>query len=137
MRRMKKMQQDTKKKISFNLIDALILIAILLGAFALGYMLFGNDPMELVCEKSSIKYELAVNGNFNEGDIIYYKNGKTALGKIESVTEKNGVSVLSVSATAYSRDNELFVKGHLIKTNAELDIRYGDGSVIGTVKEVK
>lgn len=130
-------KQDTKKKISFNLIDALIIILILVGVVALIYMFSGNDAMELLYSKETIKYEITVDGDFKAGDTLYFKDGRKVLGTIEDVSTSGDKTVLLISAEAYKKDNDYFVKGQLIRGDAELDIKYGDTAVVCKVKEIK
>lgn len=103
-----------RRKHIFNLIDFIIILIILFAAFVFVYALLGNDPLEVISEKSDISYSVLVKSDEAQGlcvgDDVFTKKGKDA-GKITDIYEADGITVVKIEAEAYKVGTEMLIKG--------------------------
>jgi hypothetical protein len=130
------MPKKVTKAYRFSFVDFLIIVALAVAICALVYAIAGGDIKELTAEKVEAIYTLYIDNayidSFSVGDEIITKNGRSA-GTITSIIglyDNSDISMVIVSAEAYSVKKDLFINGQLLASNTSFSVALSDKSVI-------
>ena len=124
------MAKANNVKYKFNLVDFLIVVALIFAISALIYVALGNDILELTEEHTAIDFVLSADAMYADSwlvnDQIYTKKGKSAGVITSTLLDDSGRIVLVISSEAYEADGDLFIKGQTLALGQSFSISLGD-----------
>ena len=127
------MAKANNVKYRFNLVDFLIVIALIFALSALVYVVLGNDILELTEEHFAVDYVISTDAKYAEGfsinDKIYTKRGKNAGVITNKLLDDSGRLVLVIGSSAYEADGDLFIKGQRLALNEGFSISLDDSAI--------